>query len=113
MFATFSVSADNCDKPRNDFDGLYCLNKIYQESDKELNVAYKDLRTYLNDKQKRKLKNTQVSWIKQRNNNCSLKKSGAFYVNLKCTANTTIARTNVLKDRTRECKATGCQESKL
>ena len=29
-----------CDHPANDFDGLYCLNKIYQQADHDLNGAY-------------------------------------------------------------------------
>jgi hypothetical protein len=36
-----------------------------------------------------------------------------FWVNLGCTKATTVNRTNVLNDRIRECKATGCQPSKL
>lgn len=109
----FYVLADNCDKPRDDFDGLYCLNKIYQEADKELNVAYKELREHLNEEQKGKLKRSQISWMKKRNSNCSFKKDGSFFVSLGCTTQTTVARTNELKARTRECKATGCQSSKL
>ena len=105
--------ADNCDKPRDDFDGLYCLNKVYIESDKELNVAYKELRAYLNKEEKSKLKETQVAWIKSRNSSCSFRKDGRFFVSLGCTADTTIDRTNTLKDRIRECKVTGCQPSKL
>lgn len=37
-FASFAQANPACDNPKNDFDGLYCLNKIYQEADKELNV---------------------------------------------------------------------------
>ncbi len=108
-----SVFADNCDNPRDDFDGLYCLNKVYQEADKELNDAYQELRGFLTKEEKRKLKNTQISWIEDRNSSCSLRKGGNFYVSLNCTTATTIERTNVLEDRIRECKATGCQPSKL
>ncbi len=108
-----SVLADNCDKPRDDFDGLYCLNKIYQESDKELNEAYTQLRKYLSPQEKSQLKKTQIKWIKQRNNNCSVRKNSHFYVSLSCTNKTTVSRTNTLKDRIRECKATGCLSSKL
>lgn len=107
------VFADNCDKPRDDFDGLYCLNKVYQESDKELNEAYTELRKFLNDEEKKQLKKTQITWIKQRNNNCSFRKDENFFVSLGCTTKTTVSRTNTLKDRIRECKATGCQPSKL
>lgn len=35
--ASLSYSNSACDAPKNDFDGLYCLNKVYQEADKELN----------------------------------------------------------------------------
>lgn len=110
---TNTAFADNCDKPRDDFDGLYCLNKVYQESDKELNIAYKELRSLLNKSEKKALKKTQLNWIKERNSNCSFRKPGAFYVNLACTTRTTISRTNEIRDRIRECKATGCQASKL
>jgi len=55
LLNTVPAFADNCDKPRDDFDGLYCLNKVYIESDKELNVAYKELRAYLNKEEKSKL----------------------------------------------------------
>lgn len=105
--------ADNCDKPRDDFDGLYCLNKIYIEADKELNESYKALRAYLNDAEKQQLKKTQIAWIKERNSSCSLRQDGMFFVSLGCTTKTTVDRTNTLKDRIRECKATGCQASKL
>ncbi|GLT17282.1 hypothetical protein GCM10007938_10590 [Vibrio zhanjiangensis] len=108
-----AVLADNCDKPRDDFDDLYCLNKVYQESDKELNSAYKSLRSFLNDEEKNKLKKTQISWIKNRNDECSFKMDGDFFVSLGCTTSMTVARTNHLLDRVRECKATGCQSSKL
>lgn len=117
LIATISVSssvyADNCDKPRDDFDSLYCLNKIYQESDKELNMAYKELQSLLDNKGLRILKETQIKWIKSRNNNCSLKKDGKFFISLGCTTKMTVSRTNILRNRIRECKATGCQTSKL
>ena len=105
--------ADNCDKPRDDFDGLYCLNKVYQESDKEPNVVYKELRTHLNKPEKKALKTTQLAWIKSRNGSCSFRKGRDFYVSLGCTTKMTVDRTNQIRDRVRECKATGCRASKL
>ncbi|MGO1693857.1 MAG: lysozyme inhibitor LprI family protein [Marinobacter sp.] len=108
-----SVFANSCDNPRDDFDGLYCLNKIYQEADNELNIAYKNLRSFLTSSEKQKLKNTQVSWIKERNSKCSYRADNDFYVSLSCANATTIKRTNTLNDRIRECRATGCQSSKL
>lgn len=108
-----ATMGDNCDNPRDDFDGLYCLNKVYQQADKDLNIAYKKLRKLLKKKDRRKLKNRQISWIKDRNSRCSFKRNGMFFVSLSCTTKTTISRTNQLSNRIRECKATGCQPSKL
>jgi len=112
IFSPLAIG-DNCDKPRDDFDGLYCLNKVFQEADKELNKAYKELRGFLNKAQRNQLKKTQISWIKQRNNNCSLRQNNGFYVDLNCTTKTTVSRIHTLNDRIRECNATGCQSSKL
>ncbi|MDH5301901.1 MAG: lysozyme inhibitor LprI family protein [Gammaproteobacteria bacterium] len=112
-FLSASALADNCDKPRDDFDGLYCLNRVYQEADNELNQEYKSLRSYLSESEKSALKSRQVSWIKSRNEQCSFRKDGMFFVSLSCTTSMTVDRTNVLRDRIRECKSTGCQSSKL
>ena len=102
-----------CDTPKNDFDGLYCLNKVYQEADKELNQNYKKLNSKLDGDGKKSLKSGQLSWMEDRNNNCSKRESNGFYVNLDCAAGTTIQRSQFLQDRIRECASAGCQNSKL
>ena len=102
-----------CDTPKDDFDGLYCLNKIYQEADKELNENYKKLNTKLDSVGKKSLKSGQLSWMADRNNNCSKRDSSGFYVNLNCATTTTIKRSQFLQDRVRECASAGCQNSKL
>ena len=102
-----------CDTPRNDFDGLYCLNKVYQEADKELNANYKTLAAKLDAGGKQKLKAGQLAWIAARNQNCSKRESSGFYVNLDCATQTTIERAQFLQDRVRECVSAGCQNSKL
>lgn len=56
MLPMLSWGAQNCDKPVNDFDGLYCLTKVYLEADKELNNSYTKLNKVLNSTQKAKLK---------------------------------------------------------
>src|SRR3954471_10117454 len=86
--SAFANSA--CDKPKNDFDGLYCLNKVYQEADKELNENYKKLSAQLDNDGKKALKTGQLSWIQNRNDHCSKRESTGFYVNLECAAGTTI-----------------------
>lgn len=109
--SAFANSA--CDTPRNDFDGLYCLNKVYQEADKELNANYKKLAAKLDADGKQSLKSGQLSWISERNQNCSKKDGSGFYVNLDCATSTTIKRAQFLQDRVRECASSGCQNSKL
>ncbi|MBE3026413.1 DUF1311 domain-containing protein [Janthinobacterium sp. BJB1] len=109
--AVFANSA--CDTPRNDFDGLYCLNKVYQEADKELNANYKTLAAKLDASGKQTLKSGQLAWIEKRNKTCSKRESSGFYVNLDCATQTTIERAQFLQDRVRECVSAGCQNSKL
>lgn len=109
--SAFANSA--CDTPRNDFDGLYCLNKVYQEADKELNANYKTLAARLDASGKQSLKAGQLAWIDKRNKTCSKRESSGFYVNLDCATQTTIERAQFLQDRVRECVSAGCQNSKL
>jgi len=109
--SAFANSA--CDTPRNDFDGLYCLNKVYQEADKELNANYKTLAARLDANGKQSLKAGQLAWIDKRNKTCSKREASGFYVNLDCATQTTIERAQFLQDRVRECVSAGCQNSKL
>jgi uncharacterized protein YecT (DUF1311 family) len=114
LCATGAAQANSaCDKPKNDFDGLYCLNKVYQEADKELNDNYGKLAAKLDADGKERLKAGQLGWIEQRNNSCSKREGDAFFVNLQCATRTTIQRSQFLQDRVRECVSAGCQNSKL
>ncbi len=110
--AAFAQSS--CDHPKNDFDGLYCLNKIWIEADKNLNDVYKKLSLKLDAGGKAALKKGQLDWISSRNSACSKSdpKEG-FFVNLECATNRTIERTKFLEDRYRECMSAGCMNSKL
>ena len=102
-----------CDKPSSDFDGLYCLNKIYQQADVELNGNYKTLAPMLNASGKAALKQGQLSWIRERNDSCSRRIGSGFFVNLDCATNMTIERAQFLQSRIRECKSSGCLNSQL
>lgn len=109
--AAFANSA--CDTPKNDFDGLYCLNKVYQEADKELNENYQKLAAKLDGEGKKALKSGQLAWITARNENCSRREASGFFVNLNCATRTTIERSQFLQDRVRECTSSGCMNSRL
>ena len=114
LLVSGSVLAEQaCDKPRNDFDGLYCLNKIYQEADKELNTNYQALVALLSSTGKVQLKSSQLQWQKSRNADFSRQDDNSFLVNLRCATDTTISRSQFLQNRIRECKSSGCLESKL
>ena len=111
--SSIALANSACDTPNNDFDGLYCLNKVYQEADKELNENYKKLKGKLDSEGKDLLKSGQLAWIEDRNSSCSRHDGGEFFVNLDCATNTTIERSQFLQDRIRECVSAGCQNSKL
>jgi uncharacterized protein YecT (DUF1311 family) len=113
MFPMLSWGAQNCDKPINDFDGLYCLTKVYWEADKELNNSYTKLNKVLNSTQKSKLTRGQLAWMRNRNDQCSYHDEGGFYVNMDCATRTTIKRVNFLNERARECSAGSCRDSRL
>ena len=113
MFPMLSWGAQNCDKPNNDFDGLYCLTKVYLEADKELNNSYAKLAKQLNSQQKSKLKGGQLAWIRERNDQCSYNNDEGFFVNMSCATRVTTERVNFLNDRVRECSAGSCRDSRL
>jgi len=108
------LAQSSCDHPKNDFDGLYCLNKIWIEADHNLNDTYKKLSLKLDANGKTALKRGQLAWIASRNSACSKNdpKDG-FFVNLDCATRMTIDRTKFIEDRYRECAAAGCMNSKL
>ena len=102
-----------CDRPRDDFDGLYCLNKVYQQADTDLNTTYGRLKPKLDAPGQVALRTGQLAWIGSRNESCSKRENTGFYVNLSCATQTTITRTKFLEDRLRECVSSGCRNSLL
>lgn len=102
-----------CDHVSNDFDGLYCLNKIYLQADADLNTAYKALVAKLDANGRATLRQHQLQWLAERNASCSMRKDGAFYVDLDCATRVTVERVQFLQDRDRECISSGCMNSRL
>jgi uncharacterized protein YecT (DUF1311 family) len=102
-----------CDHVTNDFDGLYCLNKVYQQADADLNAAYKQLVAKLDAEGRATLREHQLQWMAERNVSCSMRKDDAFFVDLDCATKLTIDRTRFLQDRVRECISSGCMNSRL
>ena len=102
-----------CDKPRNDFDGLYCLNKVYQQSDTDLNTSFTQLRGKLDPAGRGALRFSQIAWLQSRNDSCSRHEDGGFFINLSCASRMTIERTQFLQGRYRECVSSGCMDSRI
>jgi uncharacterized protein YecT (DUF1311 family) len=106
----YAKSSSKCDNPKlTDYDRNYCMNKVHAEADKELNANYKKLMSMLNKQGKSKLKASEMNWINERDNACQ--DGGTTYI--QCNIEYTIERTNFLQDRIRECKSSGCLNSKL
>jgi len=103
----------DCDKTTTDYDVVYCGTKIYLQADKELNDAYQKLVGKLNTDGKKLLKTGQRAWIETRNQQCAEKRERSILVDLDCATHATVARTQFLTDRHRECVSTGCMNSKL
>jgi uncharacterized protein YecT (DUF1311 family) len=111
--SSLAVANSKCDNPKNDFDDLYCLDKVYQAADKELNDNYQKLQKKLDASGKELLKKGQLAWIEARNSKCSRTEGDMFFVDIECTTNTTVERLRFIQDRLRECSSAGCQNSKL
>ena len=88
-----------CNKPKNDFDNMYCVTKVYQESDKALNAEYKKQVAKLDTAGKAALKTEQLAWMQERNTSCSKTDTSGFYINLACATQTTALRTHALQNR--------------
>lgn len=92
---------DNCKDPKNSYDRTYCACKLFLESDKELNVVFKELKGLLKPEVQKKLVQVQRDWIKYRNGQCE--SDGT--INVDCNHNVNVARIEYLRERLRETKA--------
>ena len=114
LAASNVAHADDCERPRNVFDELYCARKIFFDLDDELNRYYKLLMEELNNEQKALLKQGQLAWIKERDSSCtSVDEHGVGSVIVSCAVKTTRERLHFLQERCRECQTVGCMTGKL
>lgn len=110
IFSSY-VYADNCARPQNTFDSIYCARKIFFSLDDDLNKSYQLLRKKLNKSGRRLLKQSQLNWIRERNSACVVQSRNAVIVD--CAVEMTRERLYFLKDRLHECSSVGCINSKL
>ena len=107
--APLAAWADQCDNPRNEFDAVYCMNKVYASADKDLNTNYQALRARLSNADKNTLRRAQIRWIRERDNQCVDGKG----IDVRCRLEMTQQRNHWLLERLRECKTVGCKPSEL
>jgi uncharacterized protein YecT (DUF1311 family) len=60
----------DCSKPMTPPEMRFCAAKSYQEADRKLNQAYKQVNSSLKGEQRRLLTTAQQNWIRFRDNNC-------------------------------------------
>lgn len=109
LLVSTATLAAGCDNPRNAYDSTYCAALEMVQLDQELNVEYKKVMGLLNPQQKQTLKQSQLQWLKSRDNDCS---DGSLLY-LSCSNKTMKSRIDFLKSVERECKSTGCDSNKL
>jgi soluble lytic murein transglycosylase len=105
--------AQTCDNPKSEFDSLYCVVQEFQQADKELNDAYKELLAKLNPEGQGLLRNSQRAWIRQRDRASAATLEGKTVFYMDTATVMTKERTAFLKARLRECNSTGCLNAKL
>lgn len=106
----FVFATGECDKYTSGYDKTYCFSKLFVESDKDLNVVYKELQGKLKNTIKNSLTEVQRDWIKYRDGACQ-PREGTIDVN--CNYNVNRERTNYLRDRLTECKAGTCRNDMI
>jgi uncharacterized protein YecT (DUF1311 family) len=60
----------NCDRPQTNVEFKACMGLRYEAADKRLNEVYKQLIAKLSKEEKALLSESQLGWIKQRDNTC-------------------------------------------
>ncbi len=113
FFIISSTLGADCKDPKNDFDGVYCMTKVYLRADDSLNEAYQEIKKVLTKDEFAILKGSQFKWIEYRNKTCSFDTSQGFFINFQCATEATLNRTRFLNERYYECITTGCDINKL
>jgi len=91
------------------YEAKQCSAKKYQQADHELNKAYQQLMSKLDDEgHKNSLKIAQLAWLKYRDNNCDfegyLNRGGTIYsvVVTECLTVMTTSRTKQIKEQIKQ-----------
>ncbi|WP_027483317.1 lysozyme inhibitor LprI family protein [Deinococcus pimensis] len=111
--AASAGAQNNCDGNLTDFDAVYCYQKLFVKADADLNAVYTKLLAALPESGRATLRARQREWIRRRDAESVLTRDGFKYVSVDRATDMTVARTNELGDRLRECVSSGCRLSLL
>lgn len=98
----------NCETPMTTLEMNICAGQEYKVADQKLNRVYRQLQSKLNSKQKQRLTNAQLAWIKFRDTNCNYERGQfeggtmASQVGTYCLAAMTEKRTKELESYLQE-----------
>ena len=98
----------SCSDPQTQYEMNVCADRKYKAADAELNKVYNRLASMLEEKARAKLKATEVSWLKYRDDNCdyesSLYEGGSMRpaIYSSCMERMTKARTAELREQIEE-----------
>ncbi|MDI2090453.1 lysozyme inhibitor LprI family protein [Commensalibacter oyaizuii] len=104
-----SAYAMSCDHPINAYDATYCAASKMIQLDQEINQQYGKTVKSLNATQRKQVKQSQIKWIRDRDQECSTN----GMVAVECVNQKMEKRIGLLKSIERECKSSGCDASKL
>ncbi|MFZ2727793.1 MAG: lysozyme inhibitor LprI family protein [Methylococcaceae bacterium] len=102
-----------CNTEPASFENLACLNKNYQQANKEVSIYFKKLKNKLDKEGKDLLNNGQLTWLEQRNESCIKNEADELFFNINCAINMSIERSRFIQERLHECLNTTCQNNKL
>ena len=107
-----SAYAD-CSSTNNPFDDIYCQIQVFHQMDHQLNTDYAALHKMLNSSQQKSLRASEITWIKDRNSQCTQSDGGWDYVSMDCAVDMTNKRDQFIQQLQRECSSTGCVDSEI
>jgi uncharacterized protein YecT (DUF1311 family) len=102
-----------CTSTNSPFDDVYCDIQVFHQADHQLNVDYGAFYKILNANEQSSLRDGEIAWIKDRNQQCTESQDGYNFVAIDCAVAMTNTRDNFIKARQRECASTGCVDSEI
>ena len=111
--AATAWAGEYCASARTEFETMACLHRVYQTAEQGLSARYQELVSLLDADGRKRLRVSQLAWLKSRNASCSQRKGTSTMVDPRCMAEVTTARAQSLQERIGECRAGGCLNERL